>query len=59
MRKFNITVNGKTCAVDVEEVGGVQTSAPIAPAPAPAPAPAQKIAPPDLKEVRRGGIIRS
>lgn len=50
MRKFNITVNGKTYAVDVEEVGGVQTSAP-APAPAPAaapkaaPAPAPKAAP--------------
>lgn len=45
MRKFNITVNGKTYAVDVEEVGGVQTSAPIAPAPAPAPAPAAAPAP--------------
>ena len=44
MRKFNITVNGKTYAVDVEEVGGVQTSAP-APAPAPAPAAAPKAAP--------------
>ena len=47
MRKFNITVNGKTYAVDVEEVGGVQTSAP-APAPAPAAAasaPAPKAAP--------------
>ena len=45
MRKFNITVNGKTYAVDVEEVGGVQTSAP-APAPAPAPAAAPKAAVP-------------
>ena len=45
MRKFNITVNGKTYAVDVEEVGGVQTSAPVAPAPAPAPAPAAAPAP--------------
>ena len=35
MRKFNITVNGKTYEVDVEEVGGVATSAP-APAAAPA-----------------------
>ncbi len=46
MRKFNITVNGKTYEVDVEEVGGVQTSAPVAapvaaPAAAPAPAPAK------------------
>lgn len=41
MRKFNITVNGKTYEVDVEEVGGVATSAPVsAPAPAPAAAPA-------------------
>lgn len=38
MRKFNITVNGKTYEVDVEEIGGV-ASAPVAytsPAPAPA-----------------------
>ena len=48
MRKFNITVNGKTYAVDVEEVGGVQTSAP-APAPAPAPAAAPKAAAPAPK----------
>lgn len=41
MRKFNITVNGKTYEVDVEEVGGV-VSAPVTAAPvqtaAPAPA---------------------
>ena len=36
MRKFNITVNGKTYEVDVEEVGGVVS----APAPVAAPAPA-------------------
>lgn len=48
MRKFNITVNGNTYEVDVEEVGGVAT-APVAPvaaapvaAPAAAPAPAAK-----------------
>lgn len=43
MRKFNITVNGKTYEVDVEEVGGV--AAPAAPAAAPvaaAPAAAPK-----------------
>lgn len=50
MRKFNITVNGNTYEVDVEEVGGVQNApvaAPVAPAPAPtpAPAPAPKAAP--------------
>ena len=32
MRKFNITVNGKTYEVDVEEVGAVQ-SAPVVQAP--------------------------
>ncbi|MGN0162600.1 MAG: biotin/lipoyl-containing protein [Candidatus Ornithomonoglobus sp.] len=48
MRKFNITVNGKTYEVDVEEVGGVPTAAPAAaPAAAPkaAPAAAPKAAP--------------
>ena len=35
MKKFNITVNGKTYAVEVEEVTGAQTAAP-APAAAPA-----------------------
>ncbi len=41
MKKFNITVNGKSYEVDVEEIGGVQapvqrTQAPAAKAPAPA-----------------------
>lgn len=47
MRKFNITVNGRTYEVDVEELGGVQSvSAPVAaPAAAPAPAPAPAAAP--------------
>lgn len=46
MRKFNITVNGKTYEVDVEEVGGAPSAAP-APAPAAAPkaAPAPKAVP--------------
>jgi glutaconyl-CoA decarboxylase len=43
MRRFNVTVNGKSYAVEVEEVGGAQpvfTYAPAQPAPAPAaPAP--------------------
>lgn len=43
MRKFNITVNGKTYEVEVEELGGV-VSAP-APVQAAAPAPAVKAAP--------------
>lgn len=50
MRKFNITVNGKTYEVDVEEVGAVSTAAPVtapvaAPAQAAAPAVAPKAAP--------------
>ena len=54
MRKFNISVNGKTYEVEVEEIGGapsVAYSAPAAPvaatpaAPAAAPAPAPKAAP--------------
>ena len=50
MRKFNITVNGNTYEVDVEEIGGAVTSAPVVAAPvataAPAPAPVQKPAAP-------------
>jgi biotin carboxyl carrier protein len=42
MKKFNITVNGKTYEVDVEEIGGVSAPAaapkPAAPAAAPKPA---------------------
>ncbi len=48
MRKFNITVNGKRYEVDVEEVGGVQTSVPVAApvaTPTPAPAPVQPATP--------------
>ena len=45
MRKFNITVNGKTYEVDVEEVGGVVNSAPVAQAPVQAAAPVQTAAP--------------
>ena len=55
MRKFNITVNGKTYEVDVEEVGGADTPAPVAPAPvaapAAAPAPAAKPAAPKAAPV--------
>ncbi len=51
MRKFNVTVNGKAYAVEIEEVGEVGAVVPAAPAPvvkaapavqaaAPAPAPA-------------------
>lgn len=49
MRKFNITVNGKTYEVDVEEVGGAAApAAPVAAAPvaaAPAAAPKKAAAP--------------
>lgn len=41
MKKYNITVNGTTYAVEVEEVGGAVSAAPAPAAPAPAaPAPA-------------------
>ena len=49
MRKFIINVNGNSYEVEVEEVGGVATSAPaVSPkaAPAAAPAPAPAAAPP-------------
>jgi len=54
MKKFNITVNGKSYEVDVEEIGGVPAAptAPRAAAPAPraaAPAPAAKPAAPAAK----------
>ena len=50
MRKFQVTVNGQTYEVDVEEIGGAQTAAPAraaaaAPAPAAKPAPAKPAAP--------------
>lgn len=53
MKKFNITVNGKSYEVEVEELGGVASApvsrpaAPVASAPkaAPAPAAAPKAAP--------------
>lgn len=46
MRKFNVTVNGRTYAVEVEEIGAPVYEAPAAPAaPAPAPVAAPKAAP--------------
>lgn len=38
MRKFNVSVNGKSYVVDVEEVGVGETVAPVVAAVAPAPA---------------------
>lgn len=47
MRKFNVTVNGQTYEVEVEEVGGAPTAAPVrAAAPAAAPAAASPAAAP-------------
>ena len=47
MRKFNVNVNGKSYAVEVEEVGGVATApAAVAPPPAAAPPPAPAAAAP-------------
>lgn len=40
MRKFNISVNGKSYEVEVEEIGGAPVSAPISKSAAPAPKPA-------------------
>ena len=45
MKKLNITVNGTTYEVVVEEVTGDAAQAPAAPAPAPASAPAKPAAP--------------
>ena len=49
MKKYNITVNGTTYEVVVEEAGTVASApaytAPVTPAPAAAPAPAPKAAP--------------
>lgn len=46
MRKFNVNVNGKTYAVEVEEIGAPVYEAPAAPAaPAPAPVAITKAAP--------------
>ena len=45
MKKYNITVNGTSYAVEVEEAGSVAAPAAAAPAPAPAPAAAPAPAP--------------
>ena len=46
MRKFQVTVNGQTYEVEVEEIGGAAASAPVRPAaPVSAPAAAPKPAP--------------
>ncbi len=45
MRKFQITVNGTAYEVEVEEIGGAPSAAPVAAAPAAAPAPKAAAAP--------------
>lgn len=58
MRKFNITVNGNTYEVEVEEVGGTVTSAPAVSAPAAAAAPAAKPAPAAKKSAPVAGATQ-
>ena len=51
MKKFNITVNGTTYQVEVEEVGATAPAAPAAPAVSAAPAPAPVAAPAGAESV--------
>ncbi len=53
MRKFNVTVNGETFAVEVEDAGSV-----AAPAPAPAPAPKAAAAAGDITSPLPGTILK-
>ncbi len=58
MKKFNVTVNGTTYEVEVEEVkaaGGAPKAAPAPKAAAPAPAPAPKAAAPAAKVAAGAG----
>ena len=67
MKKFNITVNGKSYEVDVEEVGGVSMPSPVrrqeapkaAPAPTSAPAAAPAPVAPAAAPVTGGESINS
>lgn len=60
MRKFNITVNGKTYEVDVEEVGGVAApTAAVAPAPVAAPAAAKPAVAPAAAPVAGAAIVKA
>ena len=56
MRKFNVNVNGKSYAVEVEEVGGGVSVAPVAKAVAPAPVTA---APAPAASVGSGKPVKS
>ena len=60
MKKYNITVNGTTYAVEVEDLGGAPAPAAAAapapaPAAAPAPAPAQHLHRQPRQQLRQGG----
>ena len=56
MRKFNVTVNGVVYEVEVEEVDGVATSAPVA-APAAAPVAPKAAAPAAPKAPAKAGSV--
>ena len=58
MRKFMITVNGASYEVDVEEIGGAPTAAPVRPAAPVAPvAPAAPVAGEAVKAPMPGNIL--
>ena len=62
MKKFKVTVNGKSYEVDVEELGTAAPAAPVTPAPAPVapaaptPAPAVPAASPAVQAAPKGPI---
>ena len=56
MRKFNVNVNGKTYAVEVEEIGAPVYEAPAVPA---APAPAAPAAPAAPKAAGAGDPVKT
>ena len=64
MKKFKVTVNGKSYEVDVEELGTAAPAAPVTPAPAPVaatspaptPAPAASAASPAVQAAPKGPI---
>ena len=64
MKKFKVTVNGKSYEVDVEELGTAAPAAPVPPAPAPVaaaspaptPAPAASAASPATQAAPKGPI---
>ena len=60
MRTFNITVNGKTYVVDVDEQGVPASRGPAAaPAPAPTPAPAPAPAPAAAPAAQGGTPVKA